>query len=194
MVVPHDIDQQKSALREKMRSTRAARVANAMLDVMLCEELRSAVLSTPNRNIGCVWPLPGEADLRPLCQQLHEAGRNVLLPETTPRGSALVFRHWTPDATMKPGRFGTFHPHGPVLQPDLLLVPLLAFDRAFNRLGYGGGYYDRTLEAFRCHAIGFAFNWQEVASVPCGPHDRTLDLIVTETGPIFPHEKEHSAQ
>ncbi len=79
------------------------------------------------------------------------------------------------------GRFGTLSPDGPVGTPDILFVPLLAFDRLGHRLGYGGGYYDRTLAALPGRtAIGFGFSALEVDSVPIGPHDHPLNAIVTE--------------
>ncbi len=135
--------------------------------------------------IAGVWPLPGELDLRPLMQALHVRGHRILLPETTPRGQALIFRHWTPGCAMVTERFGTQRPDGPVGVPDLLFVPLLAFDRHGHRLGYGGGYYDRTLASLPGRlALGFGFSALEVDSVPTGPHDQPLDAIVTEKGVI----------
>ena len=136
-----------------------------------------------------VWPLPGEPDLRPLWHILHEQGRMMLLPETTPLGQPLRFHRWHPECTMVPGRFGTLHPDiDPVSTPaipDLIFVPLLAFDREGYRLGYGGGYYDRTLAALpEARAIGYGFSCQQVEAVPHGPFDLKLPVIVTETGSI----------
>jgi len=174
-------DQQKQALRQVMRRRRIETFVSPQAQTELIRFLASIVLGNPlMKKIGCVWPLPGEADLRPLCVLLAGAGRDVLLPETTPKGQPLVFRRWKPDRAMLPGRFGTMHPDGAVDRPDMVLVPLLAFDRSGNRLGYGGGYYDRTLAALRCRSIGFAFAWQEVAQVPLGAYDEPLDWIVTE--------------
>ncbi|GBQ83054.1 5-formyltetrahydrofolate cyclo-ligase [Gluconobacter albidus NBRC 3250] len=82
------------------------------------------------------------------------------------------------------GRFGTSHPEGEIEVPDLVLVPFLAFDRFGYRLGYGGGYYDRTLAALDVPAIGFGFAGQQVDSVPTGPYDVPLKTIVTERGII----------
>ena len=93
------------------------------------------------------WPMGREINIRPLLVALAESGRAVLLPETPPRGQPLRFRRWRPGCAMVPERFGTLRPDGEVAVPGLLLVPLLAFDRAGRRLGYGGGYYDRTLAA-----------------------------------------------
>ena len=127
------------------------------------------------------WPMGGEIDIREFLVVLHGRGHAVLLPETPPRGNPLIFRHWQPGMTMQRERFGTMRPTGDVAVPDWLLVPLLAFDRAGRRLGYGGGYYDRTLAALpRAIAIGVGWAAQEVAQVPAGPLDARLHAIVTE--------------
>ncbi len=106
-------------------------------------------------------------------------------------GQALKFRRWTPEATMVAGEFGALIPEaGDWVRPEILVVPLLAFDRRGYRLGYGGGFYDRTLEALRAEgpviAIGFAFAAQEMEAVPIEATDQRLDLIVTEAGVIVP--------
>ncbi|GBQ83030.1 5-formyltetrahydrofolate cyclo-ligase [Asaia krungthepensis] len=189
------IDQQKQDLRRMMRQRRAHTVTPPHSLDLLNKRLAASLLDEPAAPaIGCVWPLPGEPDLRPLCHALFAAGRDVFLPETTPRGSALLFRRWTPTCAMLTGRFGTMHPDGVIGRPDVLLVPLLAFDRSFNRLGYGGGYYDRTLAALGCRGIGFAFAWQEVAHVPIGPYDAPLDRIVTEQEIITPRAGKGKAE
>jgi 5-formyltetrahydrofolate cyclo-ligase len=132
-----------------------------------------------------VWPLPGEIDLRPLLEELHRRGHAVVLPVTPPRGQPLTFRRWRPGDVLVPERFGTMAPTGEEAVPDFLLVPLLAFDRRGYRLGYGGGYYDRTLAALpRRFALGFAFAAQEVEYVPVGPTDIRLDAVATERGII----------
>lgn len=135
--------------------------------------------------IAAVWPLPGEPDLRPLLAALHAGGHRVLLPQTPPRGQALVFRRWAPGVRMVAERFGTVYPDGPVDVPELILVPLLAFDQAGRRLGYGGGYYDRTLAALPdTPRLGFGFAALEVHEVPADAHDALLGLVVTENGVI----------
>ncbi|WP_168194342.1 5-formyltetrahydrofolate cyclo-ligase [Formicincola oecophyllae] len=137
--------------------------------------------------VGAVWPLPGEVDLRPLCRRLAGYGRlfNVALAETTPAGTALRFRRWQPGSAMVQGRYGTCHPKGIVQRPDVLLVPLVAWDEHGGRLGYGGGYYDRTLAGLfppgqPVQALGFALESQKVPHVPMGPHDVSLPFIATE--------------
>jgi 5-formyltetrahydrofolate cyclo-ligase len=130
-----------------------------------------------------VWPFRDEIDLRPLWHGLHARGHAVLLPETTPPGQGLIFRRWNPDCAMIRERFGTVCPDGEVATPDLIFVPFLAFDRAGHRLGYGGGYYDRTLAAHpNVPAVGFGFAALVVPTVPAEAHDRRLEIIFTEKG------------
>jgi 5-formyltetrahydrofolate cyclo-ligase len=153
----------------------------------LLDRLLGEILVRPAAVVAGVWPLPGEIDLRPLLHVLHGRGVGIALPETTPRGNPLIFRHWQPECVMLAEKFGTFRPDGPVVEPDLFLVPLLAFDSTGRRLGYGGGYYDRTLPLYPGRpALGFAFAAQQVANLPTEPHDHPLDAIVTEAGVIIP--------
>jgi 5-formyltetrahydrofolate cyclo-ligase len=136
------------------------------------------------------WPLPGELDIRPLIHQIHEAGHRIVLPVVKAKNQPLLFRHWTPGTPLVQGSFRVMTPPegAPELEPQVLLVPLLAFDRDGYRLGYGGGFYDRTLEMRRREAhsghpvlaIGIAFSAQETESLPRGPFDQRLDWIATE--------------
>jgi 5-formyltetrahydrofolate cyclo-ligase len=131
------------------------------------------------------WPMPGEIDIKPLLMELDARGHRVLLPQTPPRGQALLFRHWHPGATMRRERFGTFRPEGEIATPDYLLVPLLGFDRLGHRLGYGGGYYDRTLASLPdAIAVGCAFSAQQLDAVPVGEYDVPLHAVATESGVI----------
>ncbi|MGD0104167.1 MAG: 5-formyltetrahydrofolate cyclo-ligase [Rhodopila sp.] len=131
------------------------------------------------------WPLASEIDIRPLLHGLHGHGHRLALPVTPRRGEALTFRAWTPGDVLVAERFGTMRPIGEVLEPDMLLVPLVAFDAAGGRLGYGGGFYDRTLAGlpgrFR---LGCAFAAQQMDAVPFGPYDMRLDAVATENGII----------
>jgi 5-formyltetrahydrofolate cyclo-ligase len=136
------------------------------------------------------WPLPGELDIRPLIHQIHEAGHRIALPVVKAKDQPLLFRHWTPGTPLVQGSFKVMTPPEgvPELDPDVLLMPLLAFDKDGYRLGYGGGFYDRTLEKRRREAhsghpvlaIGIGFSAQETPSLPRGPFDQRLDWIATE--------------
>lgn len=113
----------------------------------------------------------------------------VGMPVIQGAGQPLLFRHWTPGCAMVPGPFGAQVPEvGEWIVPQIVIVPLVAFDRQGGRLGYGGGFYDRTLEGLRDRgpvlAIGFAYSAQEADGLPLEPTDQPLDLVVTERGVI----------
>jgi 5-formyltetrahydrofolate cyclo-ligase len=136
-------------------------------------------------------PIRDEIDPVPAMLALRARGVRVAVPVIEAKATPLRFREWTPDCVMVPGPFGTRMPGaGDWLTPELLLVPLLAFDRAGHRLGYGGGYYDRTIARLRAEgpvrAVGFAYAAQEVARVPVESTDAPLDAIVTEAEIIRP--------
>jgi 5-formyltetrahydrofolate cyclo-ligase len=127
------------------------------------------------------WPLAGEIDTLPMLNALAGGGWKICLPVTPKRGFALSFRHWKPGDALADGRYGTKHPMGVEMSPGFILVPLLAFDAAGNRLGYGGGYYDRTLAALpNAFRLGCAFAAQQMERVPAGPEDVKLDAVATE--------------
>ena len=172
--------ERKREMRAEALARRAGSDMSRSTNALLAAIVRHVAIP-PSAVVACVWPLPGEPDLRPLLPVLHARGQAVVLPETPPRGQPLLFRRWVPGCTMLPGRFGTCHPDGDAAVPHLAFVPLLAFDSARNRLGYGGGYYDRTLAMLQdCQSVGFGLAAQQVEAVPCEPHDRPLDMVVTE--------------
>lgn len=180
--------------------------AKAELRAVVAERRRQAVLSLPHAGedlrdrflaavptaghdtVSAFWPLPDELDTRPLVSALDARGHTIGLPVVIKRGQPLLFRRWTPDTTLVQGSFRvmTPPPEAPEVVPSLLIVPLLAFDRAGYRLGYGGGFYDRTLHklragaASRVLAVGVALSAQEVPSVPRDDTDQPLDWIVSE--------------
>ena len=135
------------------------------------------------------WPIRSEPDIRPLLTALLERGREIVLPIVVGPGLALKFRQWTPDDDLVPGPLGTATPGSDrqECRPDIMLVPMLAFDRTKYRLGYGGGFYDRTIAGFRearhkFIAIGIAYAGLEIAELPKDPWDQPLDAILTEQG------------
>lgn len=128
------------------------------------------------------WPMRGEPDPRPA---MAAHGGPVCLPVVTGKAVPLLFRLWRGEPLV-PGTFGTSHPadSAPEVSPQVLIVPLVGFDSALNRLGYGGGYYDRSLELLRAAgpatAIGLAWAVQELPELPVERTDQMLDAIVTD--------------
>lgn len=175
----------KARAREEALARRAA-CDPAMAGAALAERVLASGLIPPGARVAGFWPMGGEIDPRPLLLALHSRGHALALPLTTPRGQPLVFRAWAPGAAMERGRGGTQHPAGAgEVRPDAFLIPLLAFDRAGRRLGYGGGYYDRTLPLFPgALRLGVAFAAQEIAAVPAGPQDARLPFVATERGVV----------
>jgi len=186
MVAPHfssDLDALKRAARERAKAARAG------CDPALGADLARHVLAEYPPPAGAVvagfWPMGEEIDIRPLLIALHDRGHRIALPVTPKRGFPLTFRQWRPGDVLVAEKFGTSRPTGVELVPDYLLVPLLAFDRAGRRLGYGGGFYDRTLPGLPgAVAVGCAYAAQEVDEVPAGPYDFLLNAVATEHGVI----------
>lgn len=132
------------------------------------------------------FPYQSEVDTRPLLGRLVGEGWTTALPIVIALGQPLQFRRWLPGEPTVAGKWDIPRPAetAPLVEPDVLLVPMLAFDRKGFRLGYGGGFYDRTLELLRAKkpvtAIGVAYAAQEVDSVPHDAHDQVLDFVMTE--------------
>lgn len=138
------------------------------------------------------WPIQSEINPFPLLQMFEERGYDLALPVLSPtaEGYEMRFRRFRLGDPLVPGPFGIREPGevAPEVEPDVLLLPMLGFDKAGVRLGYGGGYFDRVLQALRAKkpvtAYGIAFSAQQLAEVPCEGHDQRLDGIFTETGLI----------
>lgn len=138
------------------------------------------------------WPIGSEIDPRPLMQKLAQAGAKLALPRIDEDGT-MSFRLWYERDPLEQGAFGLLEPphSAPRAQPTLILMPLLAFDKVGNRIGYGKGHYDRALASLRADgrifACGLGFHGQMMDELPAEPHDQPLDWAVTERGsvPIF---------
>ena len=134
--------------------------------------------------------LPEELNVWPLLRRLHGQGFRLAMPVVQAKGQPLLFRAWTPGDAMDKGVWGIPEPKAdkPEVEPDILLVPLLAFDAQGRRLGYGGGFYDRTLRLLRSRkeitAVGLAFDEQRVDAVPHLDYDERLDWVLTPSGPV----------
>lgn len=141
------------------------------------------------RVVAGYWPLPGELDCRPVMQALADQGAVIALPVIVARAAPLQWRRFEGEAMMTPGPHNIQEPSKEcaVVTPDVVLVPLMAFDRRGHRLGFGGGYYDRSLEILRADnpsllAIGIALDGLEIDAIPDGPFDQPLNAVVTESG------------
>ncbi|WP_337270337.1 5-formyltetrahydrofolate cyclo-ligase [Oryzifoliimicrobium ureilyticus] len=169
----------RDALSPKEREAKSLAMADHGTD---------AIALDPGIVVSGFLPIRSEADLRPLMEKLQRKGARLCVPAILDR-QTIVFRELAPDAALVPTGFGTVGP-GPdaaILDPDIMLVPLSAFDSKGHRIGYGAGHYDRAIA--RLHEkgkkpslIGIAFDCQEVAQVPAEPHDVSLDAILTESG------------
>jgi 5-formyltetrahydrofolate cyclo-ligase len=141
---------------------------------------------SPGMVVSGYSPLRSEINPLPLMRRLAELGTRLALPVVTRRGLPLVFRGFAFGDPLSPGVWGIREPppDAPEVLPDLLIVPLAAFDRRGHRIGYGAGYYDRSLAALRALkpvvAAGLAFSGQEIPSVPATARDERLDLVLTE--------------
>jgi 5-formyltetrahydrofolate cyclo-ligase len=181
---PHDLDAAKTALRADMRARRRGLDGGEAAQRAAARFLGSLPL-VHGTVIAGYWPQGSELDCRPLLTRLQERGFAVALPVVVGEGQPLVFRGWSREADLRLGTQGIPEPESDgAVDPDIVIVPLLAFDSQGWRLGQGGGYYDRTIEALRARrpvlAAGFAFAEQEIAAVPHGRGDQKLDWIVTE--------------
>jgi 5-formyltetrahydrofolate cyclo-ligase len=145
------------------------------------------VAVTPGMVVSGYSPIRSELDPIPLMRALAATGAQLALPVITARDQPLIFRKWSPGDALVRGPLGIFEPPPEATEiiPDILLVPLAAFDRLGHRIGYGAGHYDRSLAPLRAAkkivAIGVAFAAQEIAAVPSQPHDAALDYVLTET-------------
>lgn len=172
----------KSQLRRAARERRRA-LAHADFALTIASYAEDLALA-PGTIVGGYHALPEEADPALLLARLVETGCAVAFPRVTGKDQPLDFHHVPDGEVLLPGSFGIPEPleSWPRATPDVLLVPLLAFDGAGHRLGTGGGFYDRTLALLKVPAIGIAFAGQQVAALPHEGHDMTLHAILTECG------------
>lgn len=184
---PRDLAALKQELRKSLSSRRlelsADEQQNASLNILARAQ---EVLSIPQGLVisGYV-PIRAEIDIVPVLDCYRQHGHTIALPLVTGSGRPLMFREWKLEDPLKPGAFGVSTPEdsAPELVPDILFVPLLAFDAKGYRLGYGGGYYDRTLRALRQNrdivAIGTAYSFQGPQAIPIHDGDEALDGVLT---------------
>jgi 5-formyltetrahydrofolate cyclo-ligase len=179
----------RRALRRAMQTRRAGLSANehAILSAQIVENLIQ--LLKPPAIAGFCWPIKDEPDVRQVLECWAKSGTMAALPVVIAEATPLAFRPWTSTTRLVEDRYGIPTPvDGEFVVPDLLLMPLNGFDAAGYRLGYGGGYFDRTLAALspRPLAIGVGFEINRLDSIRPEIHDQRLDWIVTEKGAFRP--------
>jgi 5-formyltetrahydrofolate cyclo-ligase len=187
MTASATVEDLKTSLRGEAaarRDTLPADMRKAASEAIAARTFPIAI--TPGIIVSGFVPLKSEINPLPLMQKLATAGAQLALPRIVGRGSPLSMRAWQFGAPLDRGQWGIREPRSdaPEVDPDILLVPLLAFDRAGYRIGYGAGYYDMTIARLRAlkpiTAVGIAFAAQEVREIPKTPRDERLDLVLTE--------------
>ena len=187
MDVPENIASWRKAQRAELIARRLA-VPDDMRDPWTAAITRSLVDGFPMLRglvVGFCWPYKGEVDPRFAIRELRRHGARAALPAVVQKAAPLQFREWAPGVAMTRGVFDLPVPDGaPVLDPEALLMPPIGFDRHAYRLGYGGGYFDRTLAALKATPlkIGIAFEASRIDTIFPQPHDIPMDFVVTERG------------
>ena len=179
----------RRALRRDMVARRAA-LSDAEHDALSARIVAHLAVSLPApRVVAFCWPIKHEPDVRAVVGHWQALGAQAALPVVVAEAAPLAFRVWQADTPLVEDRYGIPTPTaGEFLQPDLILLPLNGFDAAGYRLGYGGGYFDRTLAALspRPLAVGVGFEINRLATIRPEPHDQRLDWVVTEAGAFRP--------
>jgi 5-formyltetrahydrofolate cyclo-ligase len=186
MIAPQDITAWRKQERARLVAARLAlsEAERGRIDGAIRARLAALLDELPGAVIGLYWPSRGEVDLRPLAEACLARDRDIALPAIIARAAPLDYRRWHPGAAMEPGPYDIPAPATPeAVRPDIILAPLVGFDDANYRLGYGGGYFDRTLAAAipRPLAIGVGLEAARLASLFPQAHDIPLDFVVTET-------------
>ncbi len=181
-------------VRRWRKETRAALIARRMQisaqeretwSARIGRGLEAALAGAPGGLIGFYWPFRGEFDARPVLTALRERGTRLALPVVVEKAQPLQFREWRPGIAMTRGVWDIPIPaEGEAVHPDVLIAPLVGYDPAGYRLGYGGGFYDRTIAAMpvRPRVIGVGFALARLDTIHPQPHDVPMDVIVTEEG------------
>ena len=189
---PQDVARWRKSERERLIADRLAiepelRKRHAASIIKRLE----AIIGNP---IGYVvsgyWPFRGEPDLRPWIEKIHARGGQFALPVVVERHKPLIFRLWAPGAPLKRGVWNIPIPDDGAEEviPDIVIAPVVGFDARCFRLGYGGGFFDRTLELVgkRERILGVGYARQAIQTIHPGPHDIPMDAVVTEEGTVYP--------
>src|SRR6516165_10720639 len=191
MSAPDPIAERKAELRKQCRARRDALPVVEQSAAAQTVAARGLPVPVPSGAIVSGYsPLKFEISPLPLMRRLADAGAQLALPVVSGRGTPLIMRAWSFGEALGSGDWGIREPkpEAPEVFPDILIVPLLAFDRRGQRIGYGAGYYDMTIARLRALktiiGLGIAFAVQETEEVPSTPRDAPLDLVLTEQGVV----------
>lgn len=184
---PLDVQAWRKAERARLIEARlavGARTRKAW-GAMIADHLEQAIGDPAGLRVSAYWPFRGEPDLRPLLERLAQRGARTALPVVVGRGRPLVFRAWRQGERLERGAWGIPVPAaGAELVPDVVISPVVGFDPSGFRLGYGGGFFDRTLAAMdgRPRVFGVGYGVAAIATIHPQPHDIPMDAIITEEG------------
>lgn len=184
-----DVKRWRKAERERLIAARLAIPARERrhLDEILTRTLDSLLPTVEGKIVSAYWPFRAEPDLRPWLESVAQRGGRAALPLVVQKGAPLVFRTWRQGEPLEPGIWNIPVPsQGPAVLPDVVIAPLVGFDAEGYRLGYGGGFFDRTLAAMprRPLVIGIGYAQQRIATIFPQPYDIAMSVIVTEQGAV----------
>jgi len=194
----HDIVTAKAVMRKDAASRRATLIGEQPDAPQNLAGYAAALIEAFGPGVYAAY-LPIRSELSPiaLVGELVAADMTTVMPITPEPENPLSFHQWAPGMPLAEGPYGTKQPpsSNPKIDPDVILAPMLAFDAACRRLGYGGGFYDRTIADLRSkgrdvRVIGVAFSGQKVAAVPTGPYDMALDAVLTPEGVVWPIDRD----
>ena len=190
-MVDEMIEEAKAALRVKARAARALLDSGERADAAeaAARHFFDSIELQKSDVVAAYWRIRDEMDCQPILIRLMDSNQTVVLPVVLGPDEPLDLRVWEQGASLYESGFGTLAPSelAPKAEPDVVLMPLLAFDSRGTRLGYGGGYYDRTLASMkkRPKLIGLAYSTQQLERIPREAHDVPLDAVITETGVVY---------
>lgn len=186
------VNRWRKAERDRLIAARLAMPAEtrAAFGTSIAEQVLAEIGAAAGLVVSAYWPFRGEPDLRPLLQSLAGSGARTALPVVIAKGQPLEFHAWQPGDPLERGVWNILIPaaHAPVI-PDIVLAPVVGYDPACYRLGYGGGFFDRTLAALprRPRVIGIGYSGARCATIHPQPHDIAMDVIATENGIVRPY-------
>ena len=182
-----DVARWRAAERKRLIALRLALTSSERAEhaSLVADELYRLIPQSRDTVVSLYWPFRGEPDLRPVMHWAQAASLRAALPVVVAKGQPLVFREWTPESRFERGVWNIpFPADGDIITPTVVVAPLVGFDAAGYRLGYGGGFFDRTLAAMSTKplVVGVGHTAQQIPTIYPQPHDIPMDWIVTGQG------------